>query len=83
MQKQKKQLNPIFVAKINNQLQSYMLENIAISEHEIKIMNNEQIKVKIKLKSRDIHTYKLKQEKSFKVILKYMYFSSNVDNIRK
>jgi len=37
----------------------------------------------LKSRNTEFHTYKPKQEKSCKVILKYIYPSSNVDNIRK
>jgi len=36
-------------------------------------------------KNRDMefHTYKLKQERNFKVVFKYMHLSSNANDIRK
>jgi len=75
---------------------SQLLQEIAIIDYKIKMTNNEQIKIQPKssiayvnimkeLKNRDteFHTYKSKQEKSFKVVLKYIYATANVDDIRK
>jgi len=57
---------------------------------------NEQIKIQSRssiayvnivkeLKSRntEFHTYKSKQERSFKVVLKHIYATANLDNIKK
>jgi len=37
----------------------------------------------LKIKDTELRTYKPKQERSFKIVFKYMYSSSNVDDIRK
>jgi len=86
----------IFVARVNNfSLLLQFLKEIATDGHEIKIMN-EQIKIQpkssiayvnivkeLKSKNMDFYTYKLKQEKSFKVVLKHIHATANVDDIKK
>jgi len=88
---------PFFVSEIINiQSISQLLEEIAISDSEMKIISNKQVKIQPKssivyvnivkeLKNRntEFYTYKLKQERSFKGFLKHIHSSINVDVIRK
>jgi len=70
-------------SKINNiQLLSQMLEKIAIDKYEIKMINNEQVKIKQKFyclrehserTQKQRHSYKLKKELQ---VLKYIIFLS-------
>lgn len=75
---------PIFVAGVANiSPLTTLLENIAKNEYEIKIINNTQVKIQpkssekysaivkeLQTRNTEFHTYKLKQERSFRVILK-------------
>jgi S-adenosylmethionine/arginine decarboxylase-like enzyme len=89
-------LSPIFVTRINNfQPLSQILEEIAINDYEIKIINNEEVKIQPKgstyvnivkeLNSKDMefHIYKPKQKRNFKVVLEHIFPLSNMDGIRK
>jgi len=75
----------LFVARINHfSSLSQQLKEVVSDEYEIKIMN-EQIKIQrssivyvsivkgLKSRNMEIHTYKPKQEKSFKVVLKHIH----------
>jgi len=84
----------IFVTKVNNFSSfSQLLKELATDEYEIKIMN-EQINIQpkssiayvnmmkgLKRKNRKFHKYKRKQKKSFKVILKHLHVTTNLDDI--
>jgi len=86
----------IFVDKVNNfsSLLS-LLKQIATDEYEIKIMN-EQTKIQpksfiayvnivkeLKSKNTEFHTYKPKQERRFKVVLKYIHSTANLTSKKK
>lgn len=75
---------PIFVVGVTNiSPLTTLLDNIAKGEYMIKIINNTQVKIQpgtsekyttiikeLKERNTDFHTYKIKQERSFQVILK-------------
>jgi hypothetical protein len=82
----------IFIAGIFSL--SQLLKEIAIGKYKIKIINNEQVKIqpnsfivsitrKFKSRNTEFHTYKPKQEKSFKVVFKNIYVIANLNDIRK
>jgi len=84
---------PIFVDKVSNfSSLSQVLKEVAIDEYEIKIMN-EQTKIQpkssityvdiLKNKDTEFHTYKPKQERNFKVVLKHIHAIANLDDIKK
>jgi len=72
-----------------------LLEKIVIDNYKIKIINNELNKSKYSLKvlllnimkelnrNTEFHTYKAKQKRNFKVVLRYMHSSLNVNDISK
>jgi len=85
---------PIFVARINNFSLLQLLKEVATNKYEIKIMN-EQIKIQrkssiayvniikeLKSKNTEFHTYKPKQERNFKIVLKHIHATANLDNIK-
>jgi len=86
----------IFVDKTNNfSSLSQLLKKVATDEYEIKIMN-EQTKIQPKIsityvnivkelnnKNTEFHTYKPKQERSFKIIFKHIHATANLDDIKK
>jgi len=72
-----------------------ILKQIAADEYEIKIMN-EQIKIpsksfiayinimkELKSKNTEFYIYKSKQERSFRVVLKHIHDTANLDDIKK
>lgn len=75
---------PIFVVGVTNiSPLTTLLDNIAKGEYMIKIINNTQVKIQpgtsekyttiikeLKERNTEFHTYKIKQERSFRVILK-------------
>jgi len=78
----------IFVAKIDN-FSSQLLKEIAAGEYEIKIINK-QIKIQpksfiayvnilkeLKSKNTEFHTYKPKQEGSFRIVLKHIHATTS------
>lgn len=83
--------------KISNiQPLSKLIDKIAKNSYELKVLRNNQ--VKIQSKSTDIYrlivkelkerntkffTYKVKQDRSFRVVLKNMHISFNIDKIRQ
>lgn len=87
---------PIFVAGVTNiSPLTTLLDNIAKGEYMIKIINNTQVKIQpetsekyttiikeLKERNTEFHTYKIKQERSFRVILKNMHHSTNLDNLK-
>jgi len=86
----------IFVARVDNFLSlSQLLKEIAAGEYEIKIINEEtkiqptryiayiNIVKELKSKNVEFHTHKPKQERSFRVVLKHIHASANLDDIKK
>jgi hypothetical protein len=87
---------PIFVVRVNNfSSLSQLLKEVAIGEYEIEIINK-QIKIqpkssaayvniveKLKSKNIEFYIYKLKQERSFKIVLKHIHAIANLNNIKK
>jgi len=88
---------PIFISKLlDPSLLRQLLNQIANDEFELKTINTGNIKIQIKssivyinimkeLKNRnfEFHTYKPKQETSFKVVLKHMSPEEKIDEIKR
>ncbi|CAH2083988.1 unnamed protein product [Euphydryas editha] len=88
---------PFFIDKVSNiQPLTEMLEKVARGNYEIKILQNERVKIQAKaheaysaiykeLKCRDTEffTYKTKQERSFRVVLKRMHPSINTNSLKE
>jgi hypothetical protein len=82
---------PIFVDGVCNiSPLTQLLNEVAKNEHELKILNNQQVKIQpkttekfsiivkaLKEKQTSFHTYKPKEERNFKVVLKNMHPSTN------
>jgi len=72
-----------------------LLKKIAIGNYELQIISklkfnpkvyvNVYVNIVIEFKSKntEFHTYKSKQERSFKIVLKHIHATMNVDDIRK
>jgi len=90
-------LPPIFISKLNDPSSlRQLLNQIARNEFELKNINIENYKIQIKssiaytnivkeLKTRNykFHTYKSKQERSFKIVLKHMPPEQIIDDIKR
>jgi hypothetical protein len=88
---------PIFVYGVKNiSPLVQLLEQVAHSQYEIKALSNDQVRIKpttaehyriiIKAladKQTDFHTYKLKEEKGYKVVLKNMHHSISTEDIKE
>jgi len=88
---------PIFISKLNDpSLLRQLLNKVANDECELKNINTGNFKIKIKssieytnivkkIRTRnfEFHTYKSKQEGSFKVVLKHMPPEERIDEIRR
>lgn len=88
---------PIFVDKVSNiQPLIELLEEHAHDNYDLKILQNEQVKIQPKTaetytvvvkelenKNTEFYTYKPKQDRSFKVILKNMHPSTCIDDIKE
>jgi len=85
----------IFIDKVSNFTSlSQLLKEIA-TDHEIKITNKQtkiqpknsiayvNIMKELKNKNTEFHIYKSKQERSFKVVLKHIHATINMDDIKK
>lgn len=87
---------PIFVDGVENITPlKQLLDEFAKTEYELKVLRNNSVKILMKthevykkveeqldLKGTDYYTYKPKQERSFKVVLKNMHPSTNVEDIK-
>lgn len=87
---------PLFIDKVSNIQPLYdMLNNTAADQYEIKILRGEQVKIQPKtteaytkiykeLKKRDteFYTYKPKEERSFRVVLKNIHPSTDTNEIK-
>lgn len=90
-------LPPIFIDKVSNmQPLIKLLNDHANGNYETKVLRNEQVKILLKtsevyttivkqleLKNTEFYTYKPKQERNFKVVLKNMHPSTDTDEIKK
>ena len=88
---------PFFIDKVSNiQPLTEMLDKVAHANYEIKILQNERVKIQAKaheaysaiykeLKSRDTEffTYKTKQERSFRVVLKRIHPSTDNNSLKE
>ncbi|KMQ85604.1 nucleic-acid-binding protein from transposon x-element [Lasius niger] len=88
---------PIFVDGVNNiKPLTQLLNEHAGENYEIKVLHNEQVKIQpkssevysiivkqLELKETEFYTYRPKHERNFKVILKNMHYSSDVESIKK
>lgn len=87
---------PIFVDKVINiqPLIKILNENIS-DKYEIKVLKHDRIKIQPKLpeafskivkileeKNTEFYTYKLKEERNFKVVLRNMHYSSDTEDIK-
>lgn len=87
---------PIFVDKVENiQPLISLLNNYAQNNYELKVLNNEQVKIQpktpdayreivkqLEIKNTEFYTYKPKQERSFKVVLKNIHPSTDLNDIK-
>ncbi|KMQ86632.1 nucleic-acid-binding protein from transposon x-element [Lasius niger] len=87
---------PIFVAGVSNiQPLTRLLEEIAFNKYEIKIPNDDQVKIlpkssevystvvkELEIRNTEFHTYKPKQKRNFKVVLKNMHPSTDMDDLK-
>ncbi|KMQ90007.1 nucleic-acid-binding protein from transposon x-element [Lasius niger] len=88
---------PIFIDKVSNMQPLIKLFNYhANGNYEAKVLRNEQVKILLKtfevyttivkqleLKNTEFYTYKPKQERNFKVVLKNMHPSTDTNEIKK
>lgn len=86
---------PIYVSNVGNiNPLTTLLNNIAKNDYVIKVINSEEVKIQPKSseaytnivkhldeKETDFHTYKPKQERSFKVVLKNLHYSTPLEDI--
>jgi hypothetical protein len=86
----------IYITDIKNISQLIeFLEQIARQQYKIKSLADSQVKIQPKAsecyrtiiksiakKCTEFHTYKLKEERSFKVVLKHMHYSNNPEEIK-
>lgn len=87
---------PIYVDRVSNiQPLTDLLNKIANGEHLIKVLRNEEVKIQPKTsqaystivknlqeKGTEFHTYKLKQDRSFRVVLKNIHPSTDTNDIK-
>jgi len=88
---------PIFVhGVLNIKPLISLLENIAKEEYEIKTLNTSVIKIQVKkketyseiikalkLRNTEFHSYQLKDEKTFKVVVRGLHHTSDIKDIEK
>lgn len=91
------EIHSIFIDKVSN-IQSLieLLNEHTIDNYELKILRNDQVKIlsktseiyttiikQLEIKETEFYTYKPKQDRNFKVILKDMHLSSNTNEIKE
>lgn len=88
---------PIFISGVNNISPLMNMLNLTAKDNfTIKVQSQEQVKVQaktieaydviiksLKEKNTEYHTYQKKQEKPFRVILRNMHYSTEIDSIKK
>lgn len=88
---------PIFVDKVSNiQPLLQLLKEIADGNFDIKVLSNDKVRIQpqtaeiyskivkcLQLKDTEFHTYKPKSERSFKVVLKNLHPSTDIEEIKK
>lgn len=88
---------PIYVSKVENiQPLNALLQQLAQDEYELKILNGEEVKIQAKDESTyssitkallerntEFHTYKLKSEQNFNVVLRGLHHSTDVESIKE
>lgn len=87
---------PLFIDKVSNiQPLTKMLESVASGDYELKILQGERVKIQAtssesystiykELKSRntEFFTYQAKQERSFRVVLKHMHPTTDIEELK-
>lgn len=87
---------PIFVDRVNNiQPLIELMETYAYNNYDLKVLRNDQVKIQTKSsetytvvvkelekKKTEFYTYKQKQDRSFKVVLKNIHPSTSIDDIK-
>lgn len=89
-------LPPIFVDGVSKiQPLTQLLKDTAENDYDLKVLSNEQVKIQLKTdteytnivkllqsKGTEFHTYRSKQERSFRVVIKNIHYSTNTENIK-
>lgn len=89
--------SPIYVDRVSNiQPLTGLLNDSVEGEYEIKILKDEEVKIlfkttqaystiikKLQKKGTEFHTHKLKQDRSFRVVLKNIHPSTDVSELKK
>lgn len=87
---------PLYVDKVGNiQPLLKMLDKIADGNYEVKVLSNEQVRIQpattelytkivkgLQEKNTEFYTYRLKQDRPFKVVLKNLHPSTDIDEIK-
>lgn len=88
---------PIYVDKVENiQPLVNLLNEYALDNYELKVLNNDQVKIQpktpdayrdivkqLEIKNTEFYTYKPKQDRTFKVVLKNMHPSTDIEELKK
>lgn len=92
-----KPLPIFFVDRVSNIQSLIVLPNCTIKDdYEIKVLSNEQLKLQpktleaysllvkdLKLKNTEFHIYKEKQERSFRVVIKNVHHSTDIQELKQ
>lgn len=87
---------PIFVFEVKNiNPLRKLLEEIAKNQYDLKILHGDEVRIQPKTtekyttivkalreKDTEFHTYKMKKDRSFKVVLKYIHPSTDLEDIK-
>ena len=86
---------PIFVTGVRNITPLIQLLNQIVEQYEIKALQNNEVKIQPKTadhyriiikalteKQTEFHSYKLKEERNYRVVLKNMHHSTNIEEIK-
>lgn len=87
---------PIYVAKVSNiNPLTHMLSEKVGNQYIIKTLNNGEVKIQpnnsevysiivkeLQAKNTEFRIYKPKKDRSFKVVLKYLHYSTDIENIK-
>lgn len=96
-QKQEEKPPPIFIAGVKNiQPLNQLLNTIAKDKHLIRVLNEEQVKVQAQTneiydnivkaldeKQTEYHTYRKKQDKPFRVVIRHIHPTVDIQEIKK
>jgi hypothetical protein len=85
---------PIYINDVTN-ISPQLLEQIALQQYEVKVLAHKRVKVQLKTsesyriiikalaeKRMQFHTYKLKEERCYRIVLKNMHYSINSEEIK-